>query len=151
MKQKFLFRKHCRLIAKSALTLLLSIFLMGIGLAQERTFIGTVTDESNTPLPGVNVVVKGTTTGTVTDLNGKFAIKVPGNDAVVIVTYVGYGTREIEVGQQTSISVALKEDVKQLNEVVVIGYGVQKKSDLTGAVASVKAEELTRVPVLKMR
>ncbi len=146
MKQKDFHGKHCWFTGKSILALLLLIVLSGVVLAQERSITGIVTDNGRSPLPGVNVVVKGTTTGTVTDLNGKFSVKVPGNSSVLIITYVGYVTKEIEAGQQNSIEVALSEDVKQLNEVVVIGYGVQKKSDLTGAVASVKAEEIVKIP-----
>lgn len=142
MKQKDFHGKHCWFTGKSILALLLLIVLSGVVLAQERSITGIVTDNGGSPLPGVNVVVKGTTTGTVTDLNGKFSVKVPGNSSVLIITYVGYVTKEIEAGQQNSIEVALSEDVKQLNEVVVIGYGVQKRATLPALLHRLKQKKL---------
>jgi len=147
MKQKVLHKLQYQLYAKCMLMLLLSFLLSGWVFAQERSVNGTITDESGIPLPGVNTIIKGTTTGVVSDLNGKFSIKVPNDDAVLLVTYVGYQSQEIKVGTQMTFTIALKEEVKQLNEVVVIGYGVQKKSDLTGSVASVKSEDIAKVPV----
>ncbi len=114
---------------------------------QEKTITGTVTDKTGATLPGVNVVVKGTSIGTVTDLNGKYTIKVPGPDAVVTFTYVGYQSQEIKVGDQTTINPVLEEEVTELDQVVVIGYGVQKKSDLTGSVASVSGGSFQGVAV----
>ncbi len=101
---------------------------------------GTVTDNGE-PLPGVNIFVKGTTTGVVTDINGKYTINVPGADAVLVFSFVGYVTTEIPVGDKRDISLSLSEDTKQLDEVVVIGYGTQKKVNLTGAVSAVKVDE----------
>ena len=147
MNQKPYCKKHFQQIMRKMLTLLLSLIFIGAVYAQERTVSGSITDKSNAPLPGVNIVIKGTTTGTVTDLNGKFSVKVPDNNAVLVITYVGYDKQEIQVGTQTSIGVQLKENVQQLNEVVVVGYGVQKKSDLTGAVASVSGDKLKEMPV----
>ena len=132
---------------KKFLIMLLAFLFIGNSYAQERNVSGTIIDESGAPLPGVNIVIKGTTTGIVTDISGKFNIKVPGNDAVLAISYVGYEGQEIQVGQQTVINVTLKEEVKQLSEIVVIGYGVQKKSDLTGSVASVKASDIAKIPV----
>lgn len=112
------------------------------------TVSGKVTDaEENEPLPGVNVVVKGTTTGTVTDAEGRYSLSVPDGNAVLIFSFVGYAIKEVTVDRQTVIDVALDPDVKALSEVVVIGYGTQEKSDITGAVSTVDGEELTRVPV----
>lgn len=103
---------------------------------------GKVTDDANAPLPGVNVLVKGTTIGTVTDASGNYTLEVPSNESVLIFSFIGYITQEVPVGPQQQIDVILKSDVKTLNEVVVIGYGTQKKSDLTGSVGTVKEQEI---------
>lgn len=117
-------------------------------LEQEITIKGKVTDTEGNPLPGVNIVEKGTTIGAVTDLNGEYTISVSSPEATLSFSYVGFLTEEIEVSNQTKIDIVLVEDIQSLDEVVVIGYGTMKKSDLTGAVASVKSEDLERVPVL---
>ncbi len=125
------------------------IMVLGINLsihAQGKVVTGTVVDATGAFLPGVNIIVKGKNVATVSDINGKFSIKANEED-VLTISSVGYLTQEIKVGNQTSINVSLAEDVKQLNEVVVIGYGVQKKSDLTGAVSSVSAKDLSLAPV----
>lgn len=117
------------------------------GFAQNVDVAGTVTDQTdNTGLPGVNVTVKGTTSGTVTDAEGKYAISVPG-DATLVFSFIGYATQEILVNNQTTINVPLAGDVQALDEVVVIGYGTQQKRDVTGSISNVKGEELTRQPV----
>jgi TonB-linked SusC/RagA family outer membrane protein len=113
--------------------------------AQEKVVSGLVTDEKNQPLPFVNVVLKGTTVGTVSDLEGKYTLKLTGSNLVLEFRSVGFTTQEVKVGNSSVINVQLQPDVKQLDELVVIGYGVQKRSDLTGSVASVKAEELTKM------
>ncbi len=102
---------------------------------------GKVVDENGEGLPGVSVVVKGTTTGTTTDLGGEYKIKVP-DDAVLSFSFVGYMTREIGVGTQSVIDVALEPDVEQLEEIVVVGFGTQKKEAVVGAMSSVKPAEL---------
>lgn len=108
---------------------------------------GTVKDGQGNPLPGVNVVEVGTSTGTITDLDGNYSITVSSEDALLRFSFVGYLTEEIEVAGQTNLDITLIEDIQALDEVVVIGYGTVKKSDLTGSVASVEAEDLQRVPV----
>lgn len=113
---------------------------------QTRTVTGTILDETGEPLIGVSVQVKGTTTGTITDFDGKFSLSVPAN-ATLTVSYIGYQTQDIKVGNQRNLTISLKPDNKLLDEVVVIGYGTVKKRDLTGAVSSVKSEELTMTPV----
>jgi TonB-dependent starch-binding outer membrane protein SusC len=119
------------------------------GLQQEKTITGTVSDNSGAPLPGVTVVVKGTSTGTITDIDGNFTIKVSGNEAVLEIKFLGYDTQEITVGEQTSIQIKLAESFQAMDEVVVIGYGTQKKSDLTGAVASISSKEILSMPVTR--
>ena len=107
---------------------------------QGKQVRGVVTDTNGEPVIGVNVLEKGTTNGAITDLDGRFSMKV-GNKAVLQVSFIGYLPQEIAVGNKTSLSITLKEDTKVLDEVVVVGYGVQKKSDLTGAVSSVKMSD----------
>lgn len=111
--------------------------------AQDISISGTVTDGAGVPMPGVNIIVKGKNAATVSDLNGKFSIKCNAGD-ILTASFVGYQSYEITVGAETNIAIVLNEDVKQLNEVVVIGYGVQKRSDLTGAVASVSAQDMAK-------
>jgi TonB-dependent starch-binding outer membrane protein SusC len=146
MKQKFYHQKQFRLLTKRTLLLLLSFIFMSAIYAQEKTVTGTIVDKSGVPLPGVNVVIKGTTNGTVTDLDGKYSIKVPDNNTVLSITYVGYTSQELLVGEQTKIAITLSENVKEIDQVVVVGYGVQKKSNLSGAIASVSGESLSKLP-----
>lgn len=98
---------------------------------------GSVKDEDGDGLPGVSIVLQGTSTGTTTDVGGNFSISVPGPESVLIFSFVGYLSQEIAVGNQTQLTVRLQTDTKALEEVVVIGYGTQKKANLTGAVATV--------------
>jgi TonB-linked SusC/RagA family outer membrane protein len=117
--------------------------------AQEKTITGVVTSESDGQvLPGVNVIVKGTTTGTSTDFDGNYSLNVSGDNATLVFSYLGYSTKEVAVGNSSTIDVALVEDLASLDEVVVVGYGARKKSDVTGSVSSVKTDELTAFPVL---
>jgi TonB-dependent starch-binding outer membrane protein SusC len=115
---------------------------------QEKQVKGTVVDATGSALPGVNVVVKGTQIGTTTDIDGKYILSVENESAVLVFSYVGFLNEEVQVGNQTEINITLSEDILQLNEVVVVGYGTQKKSDLTGAVASVKAEDIQKMPTI---
>ncbi|BDD10698.1 SusC/RagA family TonB-linked outer membrane protein [Fulvitalea axinellae] len=109
---------------------------------QDRTLKGKVTDKKGEGLPGVSVGIKGTAIGVVTDLEGKYALKLPLGAETIQFTFVGMKTQEVALGNRSVIDVVLEEDLIGLDEVVVVGYGVVKKSDLTGAVASVKADEL---------
>lgn len=113
----------------------------------EKTVTGKVTDqETGEGLPGVNVIVRGSASGTTTNESGVYTISVPGNETVIAFSFVGYESVQKEVGTATVIDVALKPDSKSLSEVVVIGYGVARKSDLTGAVGSVKEDQLRERP-----
>lgn len=107
---------------------------------ESRKVIGQILDNTGMPIIGANVIVKGTTTGTVSDLNGHFSINAESN-SVLEISYIGYITQEIKIGNQKNINITLKEDSEQLDELVVIGYGTMKKKDLTGAVASVKMDD----------
>ena len=108
---------------------------------------GKVTDETGAGLPGVSVIVKGTTQGTTTDGTGGFRIAVPNATATLVFSFVGYGRREIVVGDQTTLTVALTPDDQTLNEVIVVGYGSQLKKEITGAVQTVSAQEIKDLPV----
>jgi TonB-linked SusC/RagA family outer membrane protein len=107
---------------------------------------GTVKDEKGEPVPGTSVLVKGTNTGTITDASGAFNINVPSEESVLIITFIGYESQEIRVGSRTNLDIRLVQSNTALDEVVVIGYGTAKKSDLTGSVTSVKEMELKERP-----
>ncbi|MCI7356598.1 MAG: TonB-dependent receptor [Parabacteroides sp.] len=111
-----------------------------------KKITGTVLDATGMPVIGANVMVKGTTNGTITDMDGKFSLDVE-EGAILVVSYIGFSNQEIKVGNQTSLSVTLKEDSKALDEVVVVAFGTQKKSNLTASVATVDAEALANRPV----
>ncbi|MDR2498075.1 MAG: TonB-dependent receptor, partial [Tannerellaceae bacterium] len=128
-------------IKKSAFSLLMLLIAFGIS-AQEVTVVkGTVTDEATgETIIGASVVQKGTSNGVITDMNGAFTLNVP-RDAVLSVSYIGYATQDVAVMGQTSLTIRMREDSQALDEVVVVGYGVQKKRDLTGAVSTVKMND----------
>lgn len=116
------------------------------GFAQETQIKGNVTDSDGTPIPGVSVSVKGTSVGTVTDFDGNYEVTSSPSSNLVF-SYLGYETQEVIVGEQTTINITLKDDTEALEEIVVVGYGTQKKSDLTGAIGQVKSKDLTKVVV----
>jgi iron complex outermembrane receptor protein len=130
---------------KARLIFLLCLSLISYELmAQQKEVTGTVTDAvSNLGLPGVSVIVKGTTIGTSTDIDGKYMLMVPEN-AILVFSFVGYTTQEIAVGEQAIININLQEDVEALSEVVVIGYGQVKKEDATGSVTAVAADDFNK-------
>ncbi len=107
----------------------------------EKQITGTIIDASGVPIIGANVMVKGTTNGTITDIDGKFTLNVSAG-AVLQISYIGYANQEVKVGNSSDLSITLKEDTELLDEVVVVGYGTMKKSDLTGAVAAVKGNDV---------
>ena len=123
---------------------LLALFLLclfPLGAMAQSVVKGTVNDEAGEPIIGASVKVQGTKAGGITDFNGNFSVEADANSTLVI-SYIGYTTATVKVNGRNNIVVSLKEDAQTLNDVVVIGYGVQKKSDLTGAVASVKGDEI---------
>jgi TonB-linked SusC/RagA family outer membrane protein len=135
---------------------ILSLLLLGMmcisTFAQQRTVTGTVTSEDLGPLPGVNIVIQGTTQGAVTDLDGKYSINVPGPEAVLVFSYIGYTTVAITVGNQSVVDAVMVADVTALDEIVVTGYTAVRKADITGAVAIVDMDdtnELTSASVLQ--
>lgn len=113
---------------------------------QQSRITGTVTDENGNPLPGVNIQVEGTTRGAISDINGKYSIDISSQDATLIFSFLGYTSQKAAVTGRVIIDVKMAPDVQALGDVVVIGYGVQRKSDLTGSVGSVKAETLLDRP-----
>ncbi|NER17851.1 SusC/RagA family TonB-linked outer membrane protein [Spongiivirga citrea] len=130
----------------------ITLFLLFFGLilhAQQKTITGKITTKDDGfGLPGVNVVLKGTTIGVSSDFDGNYSIQVEGDNPILVFSYIGFKTQEINVGSNTIINVQLEDDAANLDEVVVIGYGTTKKSDITGSVSSVKSEELSAFPVL---
>ena len=118
--------------------------------AQDVQVSGTVLDETGMPLPGVSILLKGTTRGTTTDLDGKYSIAAP-SAGVLVFSFIGYNNQEETVGNRTKIDINLVPDVSNLDEVVVIGYGTQKKSQLTGAISSVGNKEIQELPITDAR
>lgn len=107
---------------------------------------GKVTGDNGEELPGVSILLKGTTTGATTDINGTFKLTIPEGNAILVFSYVGYISQEIQVSNRSIIDVKLQVDTKALEEIVVVGYGTMKKSDVTGAITSVKAKDITAIP-----
>ncbi|MDJ1501641.1 TonB-dependent receptor [Xanthocytophaga agilis] len=152
MNELLLFYTRCRYVFLSAVR----IYVFGVALflitaiqamSQNRAVSGTVKDSGGEGIPGASVLIKGTTTGTTTDSNGKFTLSAPDN-AVLVVAFVGYEKVEVPVNNQSEINVTLQSSTTELAQVVVVGYGTQRKVDVTGATASVKGEELAKQPVL---
>jgi len=126
------------------LSLLLLIFAYST-YAQERTVTGTVTSDDAGALPGVNIVIQGTTQGAVTDVNGNYTINVSGPDAVLVFSFIGYSTMAVTVGDQSNVSPVMAPDVTALDEIVVTGYTSVRRADITGAVAIVDVEEMNQI------
>ena len=117
------------------------------GYAQDIKVTGTVLDELNEGLPGASVSIKGTSQGTVTDLDGNFSITVPNPQSVLIVSFIGYQTKEVTVGNQRNIQIKMKDDSKMIDEVVIVGFGTQKKINATGAVKTLDNAVLESRPL----
>ena len=114
-----------------------------IAAQQTKSISGTIVDSNGIPVIGANVLVKGTTNGTITDIDGNFTLTVPAG-AILQISFIGYNSQEVTVGEQTSFNVVLKEDTETLEEVVVVGYGVQKKKLVTGATVEVKGDDVAK-------
>lgn len=136
--------------------LLLSLLLLLGGLvtawAQDRTVTGRVTSGAdNNGIPGVNVTLKGTSRGTTTNGEGRYTLSVPASGGTLVFSSVGFTAQELEIGSRTSVDVTMVEDARGLDEVVVVGYGTQKKSQLTGAISSVSSKEIQELPITNAR
>lgn len=150
MNGKIPHAKHRYHLFRLITVMLFFVICTGSLFAQERTITGSVVDKDGNPLPGVSIVIKGTTSGIITDINGKYTLKISDNTTVLHINYVGYVDQDITVGDQNEIKVILEESIREIDQVVVIGYGTQKKSDLTGSVASVSAKDIKAVPVARV-
>src|SRR5699024_9949888 len=111
---------------------------------------GTVSDEEGNPLIGVNIQVKGTTKGTSTDFDGNFTLEDVDENAVLVISYIGYQTQEVEVSGKSNLSITLTSDSQLLDEVVVVGYGTRERGQLTGSVSSIQGEDLQRSPSVNL-
>src|SRR5699024_4540477 len=114
--------------------------------ASRHRVTGRVTDANNEPLIGVSIVIQGNSGGTITDIDGRYTLEEVDADATLVFSYIGYVPQKIVVGNQQILNVQMKEDNQTLEEVVVIGYGVQKKRDMTGSIASIKSKDITAIP-----
>ncbi len=131
------------------LTFILSLSIF-VANAQNKTITGKVTGEDKVSIPGVTVSVPGTAKGTITDLDGEYSLTVPFDTKTLVFSYIGLKTQEIELGESTNMDVTMLQDYIGLEEVVAVGYGVQKKSDLTGSVVSVKSDEMVKMPIARV-
>lgn len=135
-----------QIFTKFSVLSFLSLLIVNLASAQNITVKGTVKDEANLPIPSVSVLLKGTQNGTQTDVSGNYSISVP-NNATLVFSYIGYATKEIAVNGQQTINVSLAPSAADLQQVVVVGYGTQKKRDVTGAITSVKGDEIEKLAV----
>lgn len=129
-------------MGKRLITILLVLLTIGVQVFAQSAVSGKVTDKTGEPLVGAGVLVKGTTSGTTTDLDGKFSLQGLKQNTVLVFSYIGYETQEVTVGNQTVINVTLNEEAEFLNDVVVVAYGTAKKRDLTGAMSSIKGDNI---------
>ena len=132
------------LACKRLLLLLVLLFTIHFTYAQRATVTGKVTDEKGAPLPNVSVLVKGTSNGVTTGVDGNYSIAVPNKEAVLIFSFVGLRTQEITVGDNTALNVQMSGSATQLNDVIVVGYGTQRKKETTAAITSVSAEQFNK-------
>ena len=134
--------------AKFIIAAIVLLFSLSNAIAQQQVTVqGNVTDMEGNKVPGVTILAKGTTTGALTDQNGHYSIVMPPNSRVLIFSFIGMETQEVNVGNQTIINVTLADATTALEEVVVVGYGTMKKADLTGSVTRIESQALTDVPV----
>jgi len=132
----------------SLLSTVIFILIGTLSVSAANPLKGTVIDEkSNLPLIGVSVLIEGTSTGTITDFNGNFSMDIPSPNSVLVFSYIGYNSQKVSTNGQTFLRVVMTEDTRNLDEVIVVGYGVQKKSLVTGAIASIKAEDIGKVNI----
>lgn len=129
---------------KKYLLILCCLCASVMAFAQQQTVSGTVVDDFGQPLIGVSILEKGTTNGVITDMDGNFTLKLTSDSRILVFSYIGYKTREVSVAGKSTVNVTMSEDAEQLDEVVVVGYGVQKKSSMTASVSSVSSKEIVK-------
>lgn len=130
---------------KLIMSFILFIYCLSTIAQSSNTIKGLVVDDKNDPLPGVSVSIKGTTTGTLTDVDGQYVISGKDTD-VLVLSFMGFKKQEIIIGQQKIINITMEEESIVFDDVIVVGYGIQKKSDVTGAISSVKSEQINKIP-----
>lgn len=128
----------------------LSFLLLLAGLNAQSVVSGTITEADGTPLIGVTILEKGSTSGTVTDVDGSYLLELTGEDPVLVFSYTGFSSQELAIGNQRTVDLILETDVANLDEVIVVGYGVQKKKVVTGAISKVDGDLLNDMPVLRI-
>ncbi|WP_315817895.1 TonB-dependent receptor plug domain-containing protein [Paraflavitalea speifideaquila] len=136
-----------RRLLKQLLCCFLFLLALQVARAQDKIITGTISDEKNVPLAGASVSVKGAKSGVSTDAVGNFRITVPASTTALVITYVGYEQAEVAIGGKTVIDLSLQPAVKSIDAVVVVGYGTQRRKDVTGSVASVAGSQLKNLPV----
>lgn len=140
-------RQHNQLNFKKS-SLFAIFLLLSITMFSQKTISGTITAKGNLPLPGVNIIQKGTSNGAVSDFDGNYSLNIDDSSSTLVFSSIGFQTLEENIGQRSQISVTLSEDSEQLDEIVVVGYGTQKRSDVTGAISSIKASDIEDAPPL---
>jgi hypothetical protein len=135
-------KRLCKVFALIVLTCLSEFAFAQIPIS------GRVTGETGDGLPGVNVIVKGSSQGTITNVEGKYTIDVPSRSVTLVFSYVGYVTEEVAVGDRSTLGMLMTPDVTALSEIIVVGYGTSKKKDITGAISTISSEDFARVPVI---
>ncbi len=149
MENLYFLRKPLRGIRAFVVSLVVLFIFTPAVLAQEKTITGkVVASDTKEPMPGVNVIVKGKTMGTLTGVDGTYSIKVPSDNEILVFSFIGYANQELPVAGKTVINVTLEQQKTALDEVVVVGYGTVKKSDLTGSVGVIKSDDLTKITSL---
>ena len=130
--------------------LLLFFFAGAAGAYAQRTVTGTVYDQDQAPITGANVFVKGTQVGAITDQQGKYSISVPAAGNTLVFSFIGYTSQEVTIGTRSVINVTLQIESRALEEIVVVGYGTQRRTNVTGAISSVSSEKLTELPLASL-
>src|SRR5688572_15086890 len=153
MKRQFLLLARSKHRKTPGILLLLTcaLALSFHSLHAQNQIRGKVTDEAGSAMPGVNILIKNTSTGTTTDANGEYAVNVTETTGTLVFSFIGYLTQEQGINGRSVLNIALQPNIEQLNEVVVVGYGVQQKSDITGALVSITSEALREVPAANLQ
>jgi TonB-dependent starch-binding outer membrane protein SusC len=138
-----------KILANSNAAVLLLMLCCFMARGQDTTIKGIIKDDAGAPVPGANIIIKGTTSGTTSDANGEFSINASASD-ILVVSFIGYKTQEIVAGNQTTVNITMETDLRSLGEVVVVGYGEQKRATLSGSVAQVSGTEIIKSPAINV-